>query len=203
MDEHRGLYGGEVRFFPSGKLRVATAREVRGLLNSLEIDTDVAQGRAGAAETWIDTWAGRIALLSVVAILAVTLFPFNFSPQATALRRIGPFLSWFDPMAKNWLSWSLNVVLFLPFGFGLAWWARQKRWSRAAVWPAIVVGGCALSFLVELLQLYVPRRSSSWDDVVMNTLGSFVGLCLFEIWGGRLLGFIEGALSDLTASLER
>jgi VanZ family protein len=203
MDGHRGMARRGSSLFPSRKIRVATAREVRGLLPSFEIDTNVAQGRAGAAETWIDAWAGRVALLSVVAILAVTLFPFNFSPQATALRRIGPFLSWFAPMAKNWLSWSLNVVLFLPFGFGLAWWARQKRWSRAAVWPAIVLGGCALSFLVEFLQLYVPRRGTSWDDVVMNTLGSFVGLCLFEIWGGRLLGFIEAALSDLTASLER
>lgn len=170
---------------------------------SVDIESEAVGERAGAEERWIGAWAGRAVVLSVVVIFATTLFPFDFSPQATALRRIGPFLSWFAPIAKSWRSWSLNVVLFLPFGFGLAWWARLRGWRRAAVWPGIVLGGAALSFLVEFLQLYVPRRSTSWDDVVMNTLGALAGIVLFELWGARLLGFIETALSDISASLER
>jgi glycopeptide antibiotics resistance protein len=157
----------------------------------------------GGKDRWIDAWAGRTAALLSLAILAVTLFPFDFSLPATALRRVGPFLVWFAPISKGWLGWLENVLLFLPFGFALAWWAKRRNCPAMATWLLLLAAGLALSFLVEFLQLYIPRRDSSWDDVLMNSLGSLAGCWLFQFYGHGVLGFVEAALADITDVLDR
>lgn len=151
--------------------------------------------------------AGRLAAAFTLAALAVilfgTLYPFNFSAQLTETRRMGFFLFWFTPVAKGWVGWTLNVLFFMPFGSTLAWWTWTRRWSPRARGTAAFLAGCLLSYSVEFLQLYVPGRDSSWDDVVMNTLGSVVGWLVFEWLGLPVLRLVGEALGEFTAMLER
>lgn len=151
----------------------------------------------------LDSLAGWLTLSVVLVILAATLFPFHFSPGANATRRVGLFLFWFTPVQKGWAGWLLNIALFLPFGFGFAWWARVRGWQWLSRPIAVGAAGFFFSYAVEFLQLFVVRRSSSWDDVVMNTAGSLLGGLLCERWGAWLLRSAEAAFADLVAILER
>ena len=68
----------------------------------------------------LDSLSGWLTLAVVLIVLAGTLFPFHFSLEGTASRRVGFFLFWFAPVQKDWAGWLLNLVMFLPFGFALA-----------------------------------------------------------------------------------
>lgn len=135
----------------------------------------------------VHRFAGWFTLGIVLIILAGTLFPFHFSVEATASRRAGFFLFWFAPVQKRWLGWLLNVAMFLPFGFGLTWWARTRERQRLSSPLALALAGFLFSYSVEFLQLFVVTRDSSWDDVLMNTAGALVGWFIYERWGARLL----------------
>ena len=151
----------------------------------------------------IHSLAGWLTLTAILVIFGATLFPFDFSVSETASRRVGFFLFWLAPVAKNWVGWLLNIILFLPFGFGLTWWARVRGRRLFSGWISVGVAGVIFSYTVEFLQLFVPGRNSSWDDVVMNTAGAVAGFLLFERWGAWLLSLVESALTDLSASFER
>lgn len=139
----------------------------------------------------------------VLVIFFLALFPFDFSIRATAFRREGLFLDWFAPVAKQWPGWLMNVLFFFPFGVAWSWWnrAKKRRWLSSWVMAGLV--GLMLSFIVEFLQLYVPQRDSSWDDVVTNTLGALAGWLFFRYWGAACLCFVESAMDDLSTILER
>lgn len=147
--------------------------------------------------------AGTLTLIALAIIFCATLYPFNFSAQMTETRRMGFFLFWLTPVAKSWVGWGLNVLFFMPFGCVLAWWLWTRNWSPRARGIAAFLTGCLLSYSVEFLQLYVPSRDSSWDDVLMNTLGSLVGWLVFEWLGLPVLRLVGDVLGEFTAMLER
>jgi hypothetical protein len=91
----------------------------------------------------------------------------------------------------------LNVLLFVPFGFGLADKLRERGKPRAATAALVLVAGALLSYGIEFLQFYIPGRDSGWEDVLTNGTGAFVGALLFHAWGGALLRF----LSQIDAAL--
>lgn len=71
-----------------------------------------------------------------------------------------------------------NIVLFVPVG-ALGW----RLWcdpSRGRVWRALalLVGGWAFAFALQLVQLYLPARDAQWSDVVWNTVGLVLGILL-------------------------
>jgi glycopeptide antibiotics resistance protein len=153
--------------------------------------------------SFFDPLAGWLTLVAAGVIFYIALYPFNFSPGVTALRRQGPFFDWFVLVAKSWDGWLENVLFFMPFGLGWAWWSRVKGRRIGGSWWATGLLGLLFSFGIEFLQLYVPTRDSSWDDVVMNTLGALAGWALFRYCGAPCLRFMESALEELTASIER
>jgi len=71
----------------------------------------------------------------------------------------------------------VNIAGFIPLGaivcayFG---WTRI-RWQ--AIFAATVACGI-LSFVIEVLQYYIPRRGSGTTDIITNTLGAAVGALL-------------------------
>ncbi|NOT07112.1 MAG: VanZ family protein [Gemmatimonadales bacterium] len=72
----------------------------------------------------------------------------------------------------------LNVLLFMPFGGGLALTGRTP--VRAALVAATV------SVMIELCQLsWIPGRDASIHDVVTNTLGGGLGAIIVAGWGRR------------------
>lgn len=120
--------------------------------------------------------------LSVLAILALTLLPGREASGPATGRSLVPFedlLRSFDPQmpdpgyARDLAVGNLlaNVVLFLPFGVALG--LRCPGVSR--LWLVLVCLG--LSLLVEGVQLvWSVGRSADITDVLMNTLGGFLGL---------------------------
>ncbi len=50
-----------------------------------------------------------------------------------------------------------------------------------------LVAGAIVSYVVELLQFYIPTRSSAWDDVTPNSMGAVAGFSIFELCGAAIL----------------
>jgi len=63
-----------------------------------------------------------------------------------------------------------NVVMFVPFGVLVGLLAPARAW-----W-AVVLLGAATATLIETVQLWLPTRYPTVQDVVMNTLGAAVGV---------------------------
>src|SRR5713226_5595509 len=132
-------------------------------------------------------WSNRILLLSLLGIGYLTLFPFQ-SPFIASYNFHGsPFLLGMSGKQPRYLDFFLNVLLFVPLGFGLCAKVRKQGGSR---WASIVLAlavGAGVSYVVEFLQLYIPSRDSGWEDVISNTTGSAAGFFVFEVCGGATL----------------
>jgi VanZ family protein len=69
----------------------------------------------------------------------------------------------------------LNTVMYLPLGCLLGMMVRRRnRRSFGALLPVIA----AISLSFEMLQLLIPNRYPSIDDVIFNTAGGALGLCV-------------------------
>lgn len=69
----------------------------------------------------------------------------------------------------------LNVALFIPFGLLLGVVLKQKKWW----W--VLVSGCTVSLLIEILQLLLKRGTCELDDLMHNTVGVMLGYGLFLV----------------------
>jgi VanZ like family len=96
--------------------------------------------------------------------------PENFWLFRNAPRLI-PFQYW------NPRDLILNVILFLPLGVLIGAWLGQRT-GRGA-WRAILLLA-TISAAFEMLQLFVPGRITSIDDVTANTLGGALGVLLLR-----------------------
>ncbi len=73
-----------------------------------------------------------------------------------------------------------NVAIFVPIGFGLA--ATFRRFNTTRFFPvAIIATGFLLSLSIELAQLNIPSRITDIDDVILNTLGTIIGLAWWYV----------------------
>jgi glycopeptide antibiotics resistance protein len=132
-------------------------------------------------------WANRILILSFIGIIYLTLFPFRLDFGAPQSRSTSPFF--LGPSLKHGdpLDFFLNLLLFVPFGFGFSAQLRKRGLSSGRVFALALAAGAVTSYCVEFLQFYIPTRSSGWDDVTPNTLGAILGSLLFDRWGEMLL----------------
>jgi VanZ family protein len=71
----------------------------------------------------------------------------------------------------------LNIAGFVPLGFILCAYLSLTRTRRNAILSATLAGGI-LSFLIEVLQAYIPQRVSGTTDIITNTLGTALGAVL-------------------------
>lgn len=74
-----------------------------------------------------------------------------------------------------------NVAGFVPLGLVLcsffAW--KRSRW-QSVICTTVACG--VLSFIIEVLQYYIPQRGSGVTDIITNTLGGALGAILAETW---------------------
>ena len=132
-------------------------------------------------------WSNRILLLSLLGIFYLTLYPFRLNFAVTLVLHKSPFLLGRTGKHQSHIDVFLNVLLFVPFGFGLC---AKLRKRGTGLWTSLLLAlavGAGVSYLVEFLQFYIPPRDSGWNDVVTNATGSVVGFFLFELCGGALL----------------
>lgn len=100
-----------------------------------------------------------------------------------------------------------NVLAYFPLGVLLARWLAYGR-NPFIVFFLTTLGGFALSFTLESLQIFVPGRVSSKLDLLSNTAGCFAGALLERLIGNysfsgkklfflRHKWFLPGRLTDL------
>jgi glycopeptide antibiotics resistance protein len=126
--------------------------------------------------------SNRILLAALAGIPFFTLFPFRLAFLAQSSRT--PFS--FSSERRNSIGAFgniRNVLLFIPFGFGLfeKFCERDKSW--VATLGLCLIAGALLSYAIEFAQLYVPPRDSGWQDVLTNTAGSGIGPCRVNLHG--------------------
>lgn len=119
-----------------------------------------------------------------------TLFPIHISGNFADMMKSVPFTSQINLIPFNFRNPSemsyivrelvLNIILLIPFGFGIRFIAPVK--IRNIWWLALVVGSS-----IEVIQLIIsimigyPYRVIDTTDVIMNTLGFLIGYGIFRL----------------------
>ena len=67
-----------------------------------------------------------------------------------------------------------NLILFMPFGFLLCGATKRPHTVR------ILLAGFLLSLFIELCQLLFRLGWFEVDDILHNTLGTYLGICLYR-----------------------
>jgi VanZ family protein len=79
----------------------------------------------------------------------------------------------------------LNVIFYLPLGFLLARLLGAGRgWRPSRVALGALFAVVAVSLSMEVLQIFLPRRFPSIDDLIFNSLGGGLGIGL-ALWAQR------------------
>jgi glycopeptide antibiotics resistance protein len=156
---------------------------------------------APTIESKSSSWAERILLLSSAGILFLTLFPFRFVAHLKGSEGMVPFFH--GSMGKDASAFNafLNVLLFMPFGFGLAEKLRERGKSRSTTAAIAFVAGVLFSYTVETLQIYIPTRDSGWGDVITNSSGSVLGFLAYEFCGKSIVATLHVAENTLARFL--
>lgn len=137
-----------------------------------------------------NSWANRIVILAVAGILFLTLYPFRIDFHTPDGIRY-PFLLGKSLKTAGFYDAFLNVLLFTPFGFGLAEKLRERGKSRHFAFFVVLIAGACLSYTIEFLQIYIPERDSGWEDVFTNSSGAMLGWLLCEAFGAILLPILS------------
>jgi VanZ family protein len=113
----------------------------------------------------------------VVAALVVhgSLYPWRFAMPAS----FGEAWTHMVQQPSMWTTFGDvvgNVVLFLPVG--ALGWALVHRWIGWRRTLIVLALGVAFAFVLQVAQLFVPRRDAALSDVVWNALGLLIGMAL-------------------------
>jgi VanZ family protein len=117
-----------------------------------------------------------IASIALVFVLYKTLFPFYFK-----IEKIYPAL-----FLLHWGSSSpwdalLNVLLFVPLGYGLSGCLMQKKpWLGLPSLGVVFLICFGLSYVIDVMQIFQPLRFPSLVDVCSNAAGGVLGAILFR-----------------------
>ncbi|MFC7373603.1 VanZ family protein [Fictibacillus iocasae] len=126
-------------------------------------------------------WTGAVLFLLYVTILFyATLFTYNHYVYGKSMN-----LVLFDSIRLMWHSgdyWLIfkniigNLMLFFPLGFLLPLISRVF-----SSWRTMFIIGFGTSALIEMLQYSYAQRIFDIDDILLNGIGTLMGLLLFKI----------------------
>lgn len=120
-------------------------------------------------------------LLIVIALIAYgSLYPFRFEPEAVrgGLLQAVRELTWARAGRADRVS---NILLYLPLGFCVVLWLHARLGFLRTSTLAIVLGFC-VSFSIEISQAYLSPRVPSLNDLVLNVLGTGLGVLAGTGW---------------------
>ena len=83
----------------------------------------------------------------------------------------------FDPSRHYLYDVLENIAGFIPLGAILCVYFSLTHPRSKAVLYATLIGG-SLSLTIEVLQAYIPRRTSGMTDIITNTLGALIGAAI-------------------------
>jgi glycopeptide antibiotics resistance protein len=126
--------------------------------------------------------------VALLFIVVATLFPYDFQIQPATARSALTLLLSEKGLNSDWDMLG-NAILFWPWGFAITGWiACQKKFKWTGAVLAVFGTSLVLSYMIEVMQSYLPTRFPSWVDVACNSLGGIVGAFLFYIWRQANIG---------------
>jgi VanZ family protein len=96
----------------------------------------------------------------------------------------------------NDLIW--NVLGFVPLGLVLYPYFLVVFGSKRP-WLMSCVAGAVLSLMIEVLQSFLPQRSSGWTDVITNSAGTALGASMYFSTAGK--GFLKKLLGEKVSQI--
>jgi glycopeptide antibiotics resistance protein len=125
-------------------------------------------------------WASMvITFCGLLLVLLVTLSPydFDFKEMGNSMSHDFILLGWGE---SNVLDVLQNVMLFLPFGFGVTGYIMHmmKLEGLTSLITTILVS-FGLSYVIEVLQVFQPSRFPSLIDILSNGAGGIIGFLCF------------------------
>ena len=115
---------------------------------------------------------GGSVIHSDIASAPPILIPEHFLvPRKAMLDSVVNEFDWSGNYLKDVIQ---NTIGFMPLGFVLCGFFALSRSRGQAILISTFLGGL-LSFTIEFLQYYIPRRDSGWTDVITNTTGTLFG----------------------------
>jgi glycopeptide antibiotics resistance protein len=157
-------------------------------------------GLSSSQPLWKFRWSLRVLALALAGIFLLTLYPFHIYPHVPPGSRNPFILQGFGKQAGIFDAF-LNVLLFVPYGFGLAGLLRSRGCSRLATIAFAFVSGFLLSYSIEFTQLFIPDRDSGWEDTFTNSSGALVGALCFQAAGMLVLSVAQKIEVGLQRSL--
>jgi len=100
------------------------------------------------------------------------------SYQALRPILLKPFWREYDGTWGTWIDAFLNVMAFVPFGFFLCGYLKNRGGAQRAMLRT-VIAGFLLSFTIEVGQYFLPMRNSGTTDLITNTIGTWLGAALY------------------------
>lgn len=92
-----------------------------------------------------------------------------------------------DPAKLNVMDVVINFVGFIPFGFILSATLSKRGGMFRKYGIFLAVGACfTVSLVIEIVQAWIPLRSSDLLDLVFNTSGGLVGAVIYLTISGRI-----------------
>lgn len=83
----------------------------------------------------------------------------------------------------DWQDIVINVAGFIPFGFFVCAFAASRGGARLPrLLSSALASACLVSITIEIVQSWIPSRTSSMTDVVTNTLGAAIGALVWLAW---------------------
>jgi glycopeptide antibiotics resistance protein len=114
---------------------------------------------------------------SILVVLLATLYPFNFSfPDSFSLQEL---LNSFSNTSSLQDTVN-NILLFIPLGFFCSSLLQRYRAKLGLEILIVILTSASLSAIVECLQVFLPGRRPTPDDIINNTIGGFVGWLCFN-----------------------
>lgn len=95
-----------------------------------------------------------------------------------AVLQLKPFISFkiaAEQQDEYYREMLMNVLLFVPFGFGLPY-VWPKKWKLGKRVGFSVLATVGFSILIEFFQFCFKLGYVETDDVIMNTIGAVVGI---------------------------
>lgn len=128
-------------------------------------------------------WSRKIFLFGLIIVLLLTLLPFDFEdPKENYIQAIvtsfGHHTDKFDLLG--------NLLLFIPFGFGLSGILEKRQLGFVKTAIVVIVSSLSLSSTVEILQVFLPERSSTSIDILSNTTSGFWGFLIYYFGKDRI-----------------
>jgi VanZ family protein len=136
----------------------------------------------------VDQWANILVICSILLVLLLTLFPFQFYFKNPALIDYRALI--FSGIRYDYpIEILANIVLFIPLGFALTCLIQKTKLEGIAAVIVIQALSTALSFTIEILQIFLPSRLPSLIDLLTNSVGAFIGFLCFRLWGVKILSY--------------